>query len=327
MGFDLCWVGVEARRRKRLLDWFALEPAGEADDELASDFVMAETAEGWVILAARAPGFDVDEALAGVSVSCGFAVGGQIVDDESFSRSSASRNGRPLWSVTYNDAGTDSLEATGDFPREFNSIKARLTAEQSGSYLFEAPADTAACVTGYRPGDDPGLEWTILRKRQPKSVPVSCRPRSLRAAMTSDLIPLLRSLDWKAPDRPDLATIWQIGRTLEGVEQTIWFEYASGQETYVVVHFYARACSGRPEFEVGGRVTAPRVTLPLWKRFTWKRLSELTRYEPPPADIIGAVIERAGDEIRIADEYLRNWVRSPCILIDFSQPRAEWPTP
>jgi hypothetical protein len=332
MGFDLCWIGVEARCRKRFLDWFDLEPAGEAADELGAEFTLAETPGGWVVLAARAHGFSLDEALAGVSSSCGLAVGCEIVEGATFSRACASRHGQQLWSVTYNCGEAGGLEARGDPPSTFAGIKARLVAEQAAaadgaSHLFEAPADLTASITGYRPGKDQGLEWTVLRKKQARSSPAGRRPRSLRAAMFSELIPLLRSLGWETSDRPALADLGQICRNLDGIEQMIWFDYASGKETYVIVHFMARASSALSEFVVSGRVIAPRLRVPLWKRFTWRRLGELTRYEPPPADIVGAVIDRAQNEIRIADEYLRNWSPAPCILIDFARPQAEWPVP
>ena len=328
MGLDLCWVGVEAHRRKRLLAWFGLELAGDASDEIGAEFTLAETPEGWVVLVARAQGFDLDEALAGVSASRGFAVGGQIVEGASFSRAVASRNGHRLWSVAYNDGISGGLDASGEVPTGFEAVKMRLTVEEASapdgvSYLFEAPAALAADVTGYRPGDSPGLEWTVLRKRQAVTHPDSLRRRSLRSAMFAELVPFVRSLGWESPDRPVLADPGQIRRTVDGAEQTLWFEYASGQETYVIVHFFARACADQPEFAVGGRVTAPRIRLPIWKRFTWKRLRELTRYESPPDDIVAAVIARAREEIRTADEYLRNWVPSPRILVDYARPKAK----
>lgn len=332
MGLDLCWIGVPARSRKRLLDWFGLEPAGEASDELGAPFTFAETPDGWVVLTARTHGFDLDEALAGVSSSCGFAVGGEVVEGATFSRTVASRGGQRLWSVSYNEGAPGGLDAAGDTPVEFEGIKTRLTAQEASaphevSYLFEAPAELAAYLTGYRPGEDQGLEWTVLQKRQAKGDPAGRRSRSLRAAMLSELVPLLRSLGWETPERPVLADQDQICRTLDGIEQTIWFDYASGLETYVIVHFFARSSLDDGEFAVGGRVIAPRIKLPVWQRFTWNRLRELARSEKPPADIVGAVVSRAGDEIRIADEYLRNWSPSACILIDFARPQATWPKP
>lgn len=145
--------------------------------------------------------------------------------------------------------------------------------------------------------------------------------------MFSELIPLLRSLRWETPDRPVLTDLGQIRRAVDGAEQTIWFEYSGGRETYIIVHFFVRACGDQPEFAVGGRVIAPRIRLPVWKRFTWKRLNELTRYEPPPDDVIGAVIDRAKEDIRIVDEYLRSWAPGPCIRIDYARPNTQWPSP
>lgn len=330
MGLDLCWIGVEARHRKRLLGWFDLEPAGEAADELGADFTLAATPEGWIVLAARAHGFGLDEALTGVSSSCGFAVGGEIIEGATYSRACAARGGTRLWSVSYNDGGSNELDAGGDVPAELEGIKARLTAQEASasdavSYLLEAPADLTAAITGYRPGEDPGLEWTVLQKRPSKDRAAPRRPRSLRAAMFSELVPRLRSVGWECAEQPVLADMWEIRRTLEGVEQTIWFDYASGQETYVIVHFLAKSSPGGEEFMLGGRVMAPRTRLPVWKRFSWKRLRELARPEPRAVDLIGAAVERADDDIRIADAYLRSWSPTPRILIDFARPRPPAP--
>ena len=332
MGLNLCWVGVPARDRTRLLDGFDLEPAGEASDELRADFSLAETPEGWIILVATARKYDLDQALVVASSSRGFAVGGEIVEGATFCRAVASRDGQRLWSVSYNEGVPGALDASGDIPEEFEPIKSRLAAEQAGapdgvSYLFGAPIDLAAGLTGYRPGDSPGLEWTVLQKKKAVTSSARSHPRSLRSAMFSELVPLVRSLGWETLDRPILDDMGQIRRTIEGIEQTIWFDYGSGQETYIIVHFYARACVDQPEFAVGGHVTAPRIWLPIWKRFTWKRLIQLTRYQPPPEDIVSAVIDLARKEILIADEYLRGWAPSPCIFIELARPKAQWPGP
>ncbi|RAK58794.1 hypothetical protein DJ021_02750 [Phenylobacterium hankyongense] len=333
MGFDLRWIGVESRYRERLLDCLDLEQAGDAGDELGSEFTLAEAPGGWVVLVANARGFMLDEALAGVSASCGLAVGCEILETVTFSQARAWRDGRPAWSVTYEGGkGPDGLEVDGDPPPEFAAIRSRRNAEQAAdpdpsvSYMFEAPVDLAAGIAGYRPGEYQGLEWTILRRKGAKDRPSGRRRRSLRTAMLSDLLPLMRSLGWQMGDRPDLAE-GQIYRRINGLDQRLRFDFASGQETYIIVYFSARAPSREPEFVVRGRVTAPRVTLPLWKRFSWKRFSELTRYYPPPEDIIGATIERARDEIIIADEYLRTWAPSPCIRIEFARPDVPWPSP
>jgi hypothetical protein len=334
MGFDLRWIGVEGRYKARLLDLLDLEQAGDAGDELGAEFTLAGSSGGWVVLVANGRGFVIEEALAGLSLSCGFAVGGEIIEAVTYSQVRAWRDGRPAWSVTYDGhKGPDGLKVDGEPPLEFAAIRSRRNADQAAadpetsvSYMFEAPLDLAASVAGYRPGEYQRLEWTALRRRRTKAGPSARGQRSLRTAMLSELLPLLRSLGWQMGDRPALADPGQIYRSLNGLNQTLWFDFASGQETYIIVHFGARALSGGSEFVVHGYVTAPRVSLPLWKRFAWKRFSELTRYHSPPEDIVGAVIERARGEIAHADEYLKTWAPSPCIRIDFARPDVQWPS-
>ena len=327
MGLDLCWIGVDAGRRKQLLDWFGLEPAGEVADQFGAAFVLTETPDGWAVLAARESGFNLDEALVGVSASCGAAVGGCIIEGATFSRTCGAHGGRKLWSVTHGDREGGGLTLGGELPPEFASIEARRVAEQGSvenGYLFETPIALGADITGYRPEADQGLEWTALTKKEvTRQAGARRRPPSLREAMLTELVPLLLSLGWETPDRPTLADGGQIRRKLGDVEQSIWFDYGSGQETYIIVWFYA-GCG--EAFEVNGSITTPGIRLPVWRRFTWKRFVELSQYEPPK-DIIRAVIDRARDHIRIADEYLRDWSPNSGVLINFAYPRAKWPTP
>lgn len=335
MSFDLRWIGVEGRQKKRLLDRLGLEPAGDAGDELGGEFTLAETSTGWVVLVTGTPGFPLDEVLAKVSSSCGFAVSGEIMETVTFSQASAWREGRPVWSVTYDsEKQPEPLTVDGVPPPGLAAIRARLEADQAAvgpdadvSYIFDVPVDLAASIAGYCPGESQGLEWTILQRKAAKARPSTRRPRSLRTAMLSDLLPLLRSLGWQMDDRPALSEPFEICRILDGLKQTIWFDFATGQETYIIVRFWVIAPAEGPKFEVDGRVIAPRVRLPLWKRFSWKRFGELTRYHPPPDDIVGAVIARARDEIALADEYLKTWAPSPCISIERAQPAAQWPAP
>jgi len=332
MGLSLCWVGVEARHRKRLLAALDLEAAGETDDELGADLTLAVTPEGWVVLVAGQGGFDLDEQLIDVSSSCGLAVGGEIVEGVTFSRASALRDGRELWSVRYNADDSGTLQEVGEVPPQFEDIKHGLMDEEASaspdvSYLFDAPADLAASVTGYRPGEDQGLAWIALQRRPPGGRRTARRPRSLRAAMLSDLVPVLHSLGWDAPGRPTSADLDGIHRDVEGVKQTIWFEYASGREVFIIVHFSASTTSDGEFFTMTGQVIAGNAWLPVWKRFTWKRLWALAQPQPSPADPIGAAIARAREDLLTADAYLRSWSPNPRIRIWFILPRGLWPRP
>lgn len=331
MGLSLCWISVEARHRTSFLEWFDLKPAGESYDELGSDFTLTETKEGWLVLVANGHGFDLDEALTGVSSVCGFAVGAEISEVASFSRACAQRNGAQAWSISFDAENPgDGLKVDGEPPAAFGAIRSRAVADQvaeassSVAYAFDAPIDLAANVVGYRTGETRGLEWTRLEKRDRSRRPSARHPKSLRAAMVAELLPFLRSLGWDWVERPVLTDDREIYRHLNGTYQSLWFDYASGAETYIIVHFGVWPASGehRPVF---GHVAPPFERLPLWKRFTWKRFAELTRSTPPPEDIIGATLDGARRQILQAEDHLRTGVVGPCIRIDFPGPSELWP--
>jgi len=131
MGLDLCWIGVEARVKERLLDFLGLEPAGDVSDELGADSTLAETSNAWVVVVSRAGGLDLDEALAGVSSVAHFAIGFEMMEVAAFSRAFASRDGEPLWSVIYNDRDQGEFVAEGDLPVGFANIRVQRASEDT----------------------------------------------------------------------------------------------------------------------------------------------------------------------------------------------------
>jgi hypothetical protein len=74
-----------------------------------------------------------------------------------------------------------------------------------------------------------------------------------------------------------------------------------------------------------GTLTAPQNRFPLWKRFSWNRFRELMEPPPRPKDPIGTVVERARNEIPVADAFLKTGQSNPSIHIDRS--RGSWSPP
>ncbi|MDB5441055.1 MAG: uncharacterized protein JWM33_3482 [Caulobacteraceae bacterium] len=342
MGLNQTWISVEAQHRERLLDHLGFEVADEAEHELAAEFTFAEHPDGWVIVVADQHGLTLDKTLRALSTSCGFAVGCEIIETVTFSEARACRNGDLAWSVVYNpEENGRGLVTAGEPPPALGAIEARLSAEQardpSVAYLFDAPLDLAASICGRRVDEDQGLQWFALEKkgrgdrRAVRKGVVARRSKpedtSLRDAIWSELVPLLRTLGWPTDDQPELAEHGKITRNIDGVDQSLWFDFARGVETHIIVHFVALdAASGGDEFARGGRVIPAQVHVPLWNRFTWKRFAELARGHPIPDNIIAAVIERARADIHKADEYLRSLAPSPYILIAFARPSIEEPS-
>lgn len=325
MGLDLTWMAVKGRGREALLDRLDFEDAGEASDELSADCTCATLPGGWVVLVATCPRLPLDEALITASAG-GFAIGCQVMDTVSFNQARGYRDGRLAWSVTRDpDVHPDELQIEGEPPPEFAEIKRRLQAGQAASDL---PLELAASICGYRVGESRGLEWTVLRKKRPAARHSARRPRSLSGAIRSELLPLLKSLGWElANDRPGLADPNQIHRRINGLTQTIWFEFESGRETYIIVHFWAADVPWPDStFSVGGHVAIPRMRLPVWKRFTWARFRTLAAAEPPPKDVIDAVIEQARQHVIAADAFLTSGEPNAWIHLERRLSKGRWPS-
>ncbi len=306
MGLSLSWVAVKAERREALLACLGLELAGEVSQEVGVGLAMAELPSGWLVLVGDAADDNLLAELARASEACGEAVGAEVYDTASFSQAKAYRDGQIQWSLA--------SEAVGDEPVSMGS----LPSIPSGEEGYEVPLALAESLCGYRAGETTGLEWfRLARRATSRTTPPET---SLREAMRSELLPLLQDLGWSFPPRPAMADASVITRELHGRQQSIWFDYSSGVETYINVQFLSQEVNDGEASGLSGVVGPPRVKLSFWQRFSWKRLGEATRYPPPSADQIGAAIAQAREEIAVADAYLRGGFTDSRISIT-----ARWP--
>jgi hypothetical protein len=74
-----------------------------------------------------------------------------------YSSAHACKDGRNIWTVIHDaQRGIENLEAEGELPEAFVSIRDRLLSRQraegpkSCDYVFDIPVETAMSVTGYR---------------------------------------------------------------------------------------------------------------------------------------------------------------------------------
>lgn len=306
MGLSLSWVAVKAERRQALLEGLGLELAGEVSQEVGVGLAMAELSSGWLVLAGSAFDDRLLDELPSVSEACGEALGAEIVDTVSFTRAKAYRDGQLQWSLaSEEDAGEPmSMGEVPPIPSEADE--------------YEAPLALAESLSGYRAGETDGLEWfRLARRATSRTTPPET---SLREAMRAELLPLLQDLGWSFPPRPAMAEADVITRELNGRQQSIWFDYSSGVETYINVLLSQEVNDGAA-FGLSGVVGPPRVKLSFWQRFSWKRLGERTSYPSPATDRIGAAITQAREEIAVADTYLRGGVTDNRIYISHRWPR------
>jgi len=306
MGLSLSWVAVKAERRQALLEGLGLELAGEVSQEVGVGLAMAELSSGWLVLAGSAFDDRLLDELPSVSEACGEALGAEIVDTVSFTRAKAYRDGQLQWSLaSEEDAGEPmSMGEVPPIPSEADE--------------YEAPLALAESLSGYRAGETDGLEWfRLARRATSRTTPPET---SLREAMRAELLPLLQDLGWSFPPRPAMAEADVITRELNGRQQSIWFDYSSGVETYINVLLSQEVNDGEAS-GLSGVVGPPRVKLSFWQRFSWKRLGERTSYPSPATDRIGAAITQAREEIAVADTYLRGGVTDNRIYISHRWPR------
>jgi hypothetical protein len=334
MGLNLSWIGVQGGQRAVVLDQFGFEEVGEVADEIGADYACAALPNGWLVFVTADRSFEMDGPLAKIS-SDFFAVGCEMSETGMVSRARAFADGSLLWTVVHDpDKDEQGVIVEGVPPSPFEDIRQRLQAEQAAAgnsdvdYMFDLPTELAASICGYRPGQTRGLEWAVLRKKTPdKSRTPVRRPKSLSAAMKAELLPLLQSLGWHlANDPPSLSDPGEIIRSFGRQEQTLWFDFGSGEETYIIVHFNSwEAISDSSRYAVSGFTRDPSVRLPFWKRFTWKHLRENTRPYAVPDDPVRAAIDKAKGEILAVDTFLKTDTPASCIHVRPAGP-VEWRT-
>lgn len=329
MGLKLSWIGIERGQQADLLDQLGFEAIGETGDEIGVDYACAVLESGWWVLVTADRWFDTDGSLA-KAASGGLALGRQVNETVMVSKAQALQGGTLLWSVLHDpDQDSQGVLVEGSPPPQFGEIRLRLQAEQDTAadetvdVMFDLPMELAASLCGYRAGQTCGIEWTVLRKKPPARRSKSSRPvKSLSAAMKRELLPLIQELGWTLANvPPSLSDPGQIVRWLDDQKQTIWFDFGSGKETYVIVHSHSwEGTSDRSGYSVSGYTRDPPLNLPLWKRFTWRTLRALTKPEPAVDDVIDAVIRKAKTEILAVDRFLNTSVLESCVYVRFAGP-------
>ena len=132
------------------------------DDKLSFQIVGAQSATGIYLIVARGRDHRLlaDPVIGPLSTACEVLTC-TVQEQENFSAAAAWRNGRRVWSVSYegDEEGRD-VVASGDLPLSFPAIRDRFTAlataEDSGDALvdplYEVAIETVHDQIGYKPG-------------------------------------------------------------------------------------------------------------------------------------------------------------------------------
>lgn len=319
MGINLGWIAVQSHLREDLLERLGLEPIGDVVHEVGQTYAMADTPEGWTVVTFRAPPSDMNETVA-KGAPKGPSFHGFMSETVMASEVRGYEDGQFLWSVERYEHKGPGLIVQGEPPKILENIRHRREAEQGKSdaedvdFLFEAPLDLGAALTGYRPGQGE-LEWQVLGRKGRTAT--KGKQNSLRAAIKAELLPLLWSLDWQADDdKPQIADAGQIVRQVGPQKQTLWLDFASGPKTYIAVYFGTQEpLPSGANWHVYGLAQDPPVRVPLWKRLTWSHLRGPTHPAQELDNPIQAAIDKAKSDILAIDTFLKGGEQSAPVVI------------
>ncbi len=172
MGFSLSWLAVKGKSPKAVRDALGFHATGKREEIPESDLSAAELPGGWyLIVSNRSEQVVPDSAMQRLSgsevVTC------FVEEHVMFSNAAGWQDGRKCWSITHDSQrGIRHLEAEGNLPPVFESIRDRLLSKQNEEevrkprrllqprvtdisemacdYVFDVPVATAHSLTGYR---------------------------------------------------------------------------------------------------------------------------------------------------------------------------------
>jgi hypothetical protein len=167
MGYALSWVAVRGKSGDALRRELAMTPTGAVEDAPRSPLVGARLAGGWSLVLANDDERFLDEGLLARLSSGAEAVACFVDEHVMVSRASGWSDGRRVWMVHHEPPSSGPLELDGELPAAFAAIRAR---PGDGDARFEAPADLAHAVVGFRHDRPAGVRFEVL------SEPTSGKP-------------------------------------------------------------------------------------------------------------------------------------------------------
>ena len=160
MGYAQSWLAVKGKAPEAVLETLGLRRTGAREAIAGSPVVGAALPGGWYLVVAARSGHRLmrDPMVQRLSAGCD-VITGDVEEHVMVSVATGWKDGQRVWSVTH-DAQRDMehLQAEGELPAAFTSIRDRLRAEQQeagGSradvdHIFDVPVELAQTLTGYR---------------------------------------------------------------------------------------------------------------------------------------------------------------------------------
>jgi hypothetical protein len=247
-------------------------------------------------------------------------------------------DGLRSWSVGHDPEKTDEeVQVEGDPPAALSDIIHDLRLQQASDksdlvdYMFDAPIELVAKICGYRPDEAAAIEWRALRNVAdgPAMAPGEPIP-SVRASLE----PLMASLGWAATTtRPDLfvaANSHEFFRIVDDLQHIMWFEFgwqasSAGDQPHFTVGFLVQesraAERDRSEPLLAGRAQQFESAPPFWKRLFSSRAPRPSRGQQ-----MTTLLDRAREDIRAVDEFLRTGARAPNVHVGRGSAKETWPS-
>lgn len=158
MGFKISWIAVKDCEPSQVREMLSLSISGEREEFPESPITEVALPEDWYLLHFNefdTPALD-DVSLETIS-KLGDVVTSQVHEGVMVSLASCFISGQLVWRVIHNaQISQDHLEATGDLPANFETIKSKKIKAQNEDfdqmvdYIFDVPIDLAMSVVGYR---------------------------------------------------------------------------------------------------------------------------------------------------------------------------------
>ena len=160
MGYAQSWLAVKGKPPEAVLETLGLRGTGAREAIAGSPVVGAELPGGWYLVVADGSGHRLmrDPIVQRLSAGCE-VITADVEEHVMVSVATGWKDGQRVWSVTH-DAQRDMehLQAEGELPAVFTSIRDRLRAEQQEAggrradvdHIFDVPVELAQTLTGYR---------------------------------------------------------------------------------------------------------------------------------------------------------------------------------
>ena len=150
MGWCMTWFAVRGKKPETVRDELGVHSTGRSAAFPAPPIAGAALAGGWYLVQRNRYECRDDSVLGRLSTGCE-VISLFVEEHVMVSRLSGWKDGSRVWSVVHDsEKEGQHLEAAGDLPSDFSSIRDEVRAKSDETPYIEIPCRLAAKLTGYR---------------------------------------------------------------------------------------------------------------------------------------------------------------------------------